>query len=158
MDKLWKREGLDLRMSAYGCVSTGDEIGMLEIVLNSATLAGILQDSVGQGSGFFHKVSAALTAYQDDVIRRWLEVQGDNESNWSLAQENFLLSLAGYCVATYVLGIGDRHNDNIMMKRTGEFFHIDFGHFLGNFKKKFGYNREKAPFIFTPALARVLDG
>ena len=57
-----------------------------------------------------------------------------------------------------MLGIGDRHADNIMVKQTGHLFHIDFGHFLGNFKSKLGFNRERTPFVFLPEMAYVMGG
>ena len=65
----------------------------------------------------------------------------------------FLHSLAGQCVATYVLGIRDRHPGNFMLHdMTGTFFHIDFGHFLGHGKKKLGFSRDREPFILSNEL------
>ena len=63
--------------------------------------------------------------------------------------EVYSKSLAAQCVATYVLGIRDRHSGNFMLNRvSGQFFHIDFGHFLDNCKYKVGFKRDREPFIF----------
>uniref|UniRef100_A0A672U2R3 phosphatidylinositol-4,5-bisphosphate 3-kinase n=1 Tax=Strigops habroptila TaxID=2489341 RepID=A0A672U2R3_STRHB len=87
----------------------------------------------------------------------WKEAGLDLRDDLDRAIEEFTLSCAGYCVATYVLGIGDRHSDNIMVRKNGQLFHIDFGHILGNFKSKFGIKRERVPFILTYDFIHVIQ-
>ncbi|GAM25539.1 hypothetical protein SAMD00019534_087140 [Acytostelium subglobosum LB1] len=147
MDKLWQKEGLDLKLSPYGCIATGDMIGMIEVVLNSETTAKIQKSAGG-----------ATAAFKLDPLANWLLNHNKTEQEYQKAVDTFILSCAGYCVATYVLGIGDRHNDNLMCTKLGRLFHIDFGHFLGNYKKKFGFKRERAPFVFTPDFCYVMGG
>uniref|UniRef100_A0A8C6WX36 Phosphatidylinositol-4,5-bisphosphate 3-kinase, catalytic subunit delta n=1 Tax=Neogobius melanostomus TaxID=47308 RepID=A0A8C6WX36_9GOBI len=147
MENLWKKEGLDLRMIPYGCLSTGNKMGLIEVVKNSDTIANIQRNSSN---------SAATAAFNKDALLNWLKSKNPGD-RLEQAIEEFTLSCAGYCVATYVLGIGDRHNDNIMIRETGQLFHIDFGHFLGNFKRKLGINRERVPFILTYDFVHVIQ-
>ena len=147
MQSLWFENGLKVKMSLYKVLCTGYMQGMLEMVTNSDTLANIHVQEGGAIKQLF-SIASVLNWIQKNCKSVPIEE----------AKENFLKSNVAYCLATFVLGIGDRHNDNIMMKKNGELFHIDFGHFLGHFKYKMGIKRERAPFVFTRQFQYVLGG
>ncbi|XP_057663838.1 phosphatidylinositol 4,5-bisphosphate 3-kinase catalytic subunit beta isoform [Diorhabda carinulata] len=148
MDKLWKKENLDLRMNPYGCISLENRVGMIEVVLNAETIANIQKEK-----GMF----TATAAFRKGPILAWLKDHNPSENALNKAVTEFTLSCAGYCVATYVLGIADRHSDNIMVKQNGQVFHVDFGHILGHFKEKFGFKRERVPFVLTHDFVYVIN-
>nr|XP_039322313.1 phosphatidylinositol 4-phosphate 3-kinase C2 domain-containing subunit beta isoform X3 [Saimiri boliviensis boliviensis] len=120
MSKIWVQEGLDMRMVIFRCFSTGRGRGMVEMIPNAETLRKIQVEHGVTGS------------FKDRPLADWLQKHNPAEDEYEKAVENFIYSCAGCCVATYVLGICDRHNDNIMLKTTGHMFHIDFGRFLGH--------------------------
>ena len=142
---VWLGHSLDLKVTPYRCISLWNDGGMLEIVRNSATTA------------FIHKLyGGKMGAFLDDTISKFL--RDHNPDGYDNAVNLFVRSCAGYCVFTYMLGIGDRHNDNIMITEKGALFHIDFGHFLGNVKYFLGVKRERSAFVFTPEMAHVMGG
>ena len=104
MHNLWFEGGYRTKMTLYNVVATGYFSGMLQIVINSETLATI------------HKNYGITAAFSEKPLKLWME------KNSKLAEieycKNFLLSCVPYCLATLVLGIGDRHNDNIMVKKV----------------------------------------
>ncbi|RLN48542.1 hypothetical protein BBJ29_003582 [Phytophthora kernoviae] len=147
MDEMWRDEGLDLAMEPYKCVATSPMTGILQMVPNSVTTAEV------------HMRDGMMGTFKDPSFSDWIRANNPDPRSRKAAVDLFGRSAAGYCVATCVLGIGDRHNDNIMIASSGRYFHIDFGHFLGHLKYyKLGIRRERTPFVFTNEMAYVLGG
>jgi phosphatidylinositol 3-kinase len=109
-DSLLKAEGLDLCLTPYSILATSPTTGLVEFVKGSMPISAVLAKH-GNIQEFF---------------------QANNQlEDIPNVRETYIRSCAGYCVITYILGIGDRHLDNIMMLPQGRFFHIDFGFIFG---------------------------
>ena len=72
--------------------------------------------------------------------------------------KNFIYTLAGYSLVTYLLQVKDRHNGNIMMCRDGCIFHIDYGFFMSNAPGKGVELEKKLPFKLTNEYVEALGG
>ncbi|XP_052751533.1 phosphatidylinositol 4-phosphate 3-kinase C2 domain-containing subunit alpha [Galleria mellonella] len=146
MDSLWLKAGLDLRMVTFQALPTSNKRGMIEIVTEAETLRAIQTEWGLTGS------------FKDKPIAEWLAKHNPSELEYQRARDNFTASCAGYSVATYLLGICDRHNDNIMLKTSGHLFHIDFGKFLGDAQMFGNFKRDRAPFVLTHDMVYVING
>lgn len=120
MNELLMNENVDLKLLPYKILATGSQEGAIQFIPNE-TLASILS--------VHHGILPFLRSHYPDK-KEELGVQ-----NWVM--DNFVKSCAGYCVITYILGVGDRHLDNLLITPDGHFFHADFGYILGQDPKPF---------------------
>jgi len=102
---------MDFRMNIYNCISMEQRLGMIEVVRHAETIANIQKEK-----GMF----SATSPFKKGSLLSWLKEHNKPADKLNKAINEFTLSCAGYCVATYVLGVADRHSDNIMVKRNGQ--------------------------------------
>jgi phosphatidylinositol 3-kinase len=135
MDRLLKRMRLDLRLTPYCVLATSRWNGLVEFVDDSMPLRHVKDIRAFLRAQRPSSAPSADLGIEPEVL------------------DNFVKSCAGYAVITYVLGIGDRHLDNIMLKTNGELFHIDFGYIFGRDPKPY------APLIrLTKQMVEAMGG
>ncbi|KAF8134882.1 atypical/PIKK/PI3K protein kinase [Boletus edulis] len=122
MDQLLRKENLDLKLIPYDVLATGPLQGMAQFI-PSKTIAAIVSEH-GTLLNYLrasHPDEGSVGTYgvEPNVI------------------DTFVRSCAGYCVVTYLLGVGDRHLDNLLLTPDGLFFSFDFGYILGRDPKPF---------------------
>ena len=103
---------LDLNITLYNILPVSNKYGYIEFVNNSYTLYGIKEIHNFSIQNFIMEKNPQITVKE--------------------LRDNFTKSCASYCVISYLLGIGDRHLDNIMITHEGYIFNIDFGYILGD--------------------------
>ncbi|KAG9244298.1 kinase-like domain-containing protein [Calycina marina] len=122
MDRLLQKENLDLKLSPYKILATSASAGAAQFMPSTS-----LQSIVNKYKG--NSVLAYLKHHNPDD-KAPLGVRKE-------AIDTYIKSCAGYCVITYLLGVGDRHLDNLLLSPSGHFFHADFGFILGRDPKPF---------------------
>jgi phosphatidylinositol 3-kinase len=113
MDRILQRDlKIDFGIRTYRVLPLNGTSGIIEMVANSETLYSIKYQKN------FTLLNYLLEHNQDLPIAE--------------LRDRFIKSAAAYCVISYLLGVGDRHLDNIMITRDGYLFHIDYGYILGH--------------------------
>jgi len=138
MDHIFKRASMQLNITAYKTLAFSSTFGCCQFIDNSKAILDIVND---------HKSIRDFLEEDHQPIEKKIEL--------------FTESLAAYSVMTYVLRIGDRHDNNILVTKDGRLLHIDYGFILGDVTKPFTpplkLSREMIDTIGSDGLQKICD-
>lgn len=162
-DGLLRAAGLDLRLTPYRVRATGQQEGVVEYVPGAVTIADIMAARGGGSAASSSSNSSTPTITNNtsssNRILAFLQHHRPHADAplgvQPAAMDAYVRSLAGYCVLTHLLGVGDRHLHNIMLCPSGRCFHIDFGFILGRDPKA---AVPRGPFRLAPAMVEGMGG
>ncbi|XVF01443.1 hypothetical protein REPUB_Repub04eG0089700 [Reevesia pubescens] len=131
--------GLNLYLFPYGVLPTGPERGIIEVVPNTRSRSQMGETTDGGLYEIFQQDYGPVGSPSFEAARR-----------------NFIISSAGYAVASLLLQPKDRHNGNLLFDNAGRLVHIDFGFILetspgGNMRF------ESAHFKLSHEMTQLLD-
>lgn len=135
---------LPIWLKTYRILSTSKYTGMIELLLDSTSVDALKKSDMFPQSG-------SLREYFEMIYG-----SADSES-FKAAQRNFMLSSVGYSLVSYLLGLKDRHNGNIMIDVRGHLIFIDFGFAMG-MAPGHKFSMERAPFKLTQDYVDVMGG
>jgi len=121
MDRLLRRENLDLKLTPYNVLACSGNHGFVQLVDKT------------------HAVAHVLLTYKNiqTFFRQYGPLKNAPYGINPEIMDTYVKSCAGYCVITYLLGVGDRHLDNLLLSEAGHLIHVDFGYILGRDPKPF---------------------
>ncbi|XP_010255687.1 PREDICTED: phosphatidylinositol 4-kinase alpha 1-like isoform X2 [Nelumbo nucifera] len=136
---IFEAVGLNLYLFPYGVLPTGPERGIIEVVPNSRSRSQMGETTDGGLYEIFQQDYGPV-----------------GSPNFEAARNNFIVSSAGYAVASLLLQPKDRHNGNLLFDNVGRLVHIDFGFILetspgGNMRF------ESAQFKLSHEMTQLLD-
>ncbi|KAK8617600.1 hypothetical protein V6N13_080510 [Hibiscus sabdariffa] len=131
--------GLNLYLFPYGVLPTGPGRGIIEVVPNTRSRSQMGETTDGGLYEIFQQDYGPVGSPSFEAARR-----------------NFIISSAGYAVASLLLQPKDRHNGNLLFDSVGRLVHIDFGFILetspgGNMRF------ESAHFKLSHEMTQLLD-
>ncbi len=114
-DRIFLDSELDLKVTAFRVLATSSSAGFVEYVDSQSV--------------------ASINSKHGSLMKYFASIASDKKPIKTIVS-NFSKSCAAYCVMTYVLGVGDRHLDNLLVTDDGRLFHVDFAYLFGRDPKQ----------------------
>lgn len=154
----------NLHINTFAVIPLNESYGIIEWVSNHRTIKSILDEKYHGKESLLHirkqyenkklipdKVNYYnyLRNYYQPVLYQWFIDYFPDPTAWYGNRNSFVRTLAVMSMVGYILGIGDRHGENILISQTnGDVLHVDFDCLFD--KGAILRIPERVPFRLTP--------